>query len=201
MAGRESLTSPSLVAHFVNRLATTLWLPRGKEIVAMLWHYIKIAFREFEKVVSCTLLMVVLVVLTWQVFSRYALGDPSTWSEEISRYLFVWVIFLSGSYAVQENAHIRIDSVVKLWPGKSQKWVLLLGDFIWLAASIAILVISYRWVKMQAGMGTVSIVLEQPMWYFYAAVPVGYLLLIIRLSINIIEKFKNHSKEHAEPLI
>lgn len=167
----------------------------------MVWKYFKTAFREFEKIVSCSLLMVILAVLTWQVLTRYAFGDPSTWSEEISRYLFVWVIFLSGSYAVQENAHIRIDSVVHLWPMKIRKRVLLLGDFIWLAASIAILVISYRWVKMQAGMGTVSIVLEQPMWYFYAAVPVGYALLIIRLSINIADKLLNHEKEHVEPLI
>lgn len=166
-----------------------------------MWKYVKTAFREFEKVVSCTLLIVVLLVLTWQVFTRYAFSDPSTWSEEISRYLFVWVIFLSGSYAVQENAHIRIDSVVHLWPVKIRKWVLLLGDCIWLAASVAILIISYRWVKMQAGMGTVSIVLDQPMWYFFAAVPAGYALLIIRLSINIIDKLQNHGKEHVEPLL
>jgi TRAP-type C4-dicarboxylate transport system permease small subunit len=160
----------------------------------MVWKYIKGALYNFEKIVSCSLLVVVLLTLTYQVLTRYAFANPSTWSEEISRYLFVWVIFLSGSYAVQQNAHIRIDSAPKLWPVKARKWVLLLGDLLWLAASIAILVISYRWVKMQAGSGALSIVLGKPMWYFYAAVPVGYAFLIIRLSINIAKKLKAFSK-------
>ncbi len=58
-------------------------------------------------VASCMALMV--VVVTWQVVSRYALGDPSQWSEEVARMLLIWVGLLGGVLAYRENAHLGID--------------------------------------------------------------------------------------------
>jgi TRAP-type C4-dicarboxylate transport system permease small subunit len=58
-------------------------------------------------VASCMALMV--VVVTWQVVSRYALGDPSQWSEEVARMLLIWVGLLGGVFAYRENAHLGID--------------------------------------------------------------------------------------------
>lgn len=58
-------------------------------------------------VTACMALMV--VVVTWQVVSRYALGDPSPWTEEVARMLLIWVGLLGGVYAYREKAHLGLD--------------------------------------------------------------------------------------------
>ena len=56
---------------------------------------------------SCLAMMV--IVVTWQVISRYALGDPSAWTEEVARMLLIWVGLLGGVYAYREKAHLGLD--------------------------------------------------------------------------------------------
>lgn len=58
-------------------------------------------------VTTCMALMV--VVVTWQVVSRYAMGDPSPWTEEVARMLLIWVGLLGGVYAYREKAHLGLD--------------------------------------------------------------------------------------------
>jgi len=58
-------------------------------------------------VTACMALMV--IVVTWQVVSRYALGDPSQWTEEVARMLLIWVGLLGGVYAYREKAHLGLD--------------------------------------------------------------------------------------------
>jgi TRAP-type C4-dicarboxylate transport system permease small subunit len=55
----------------------------------------------------CMALMV--VVVTWQVFSRYVMGDPSAWTEEVARMLLIWVGLLGGVYAYRLKAHLGLD--------------------------------------------------------------------------------------------
>jgi len=56
---------------------------------------------------SCMALMV--GVVTWQVFSRYVLGDPAAWTEEVARMLLIWVGLLGGVYAYRLKAHLGLD--------------------------------------------------------------------------------------------
>jgi len=56
------------------------------------------------------LLMLLLVsCVTWQVVSRYLLGDPSSWTEELARYLLVWIGLLGAAFAYGCRAHMAID--------------------------------------------------------------------------------------------
>ena len=52
-------------------------------------------------------LMVVNVL--WQVFSRFVLGDPSSYTEELARYLMIWVGVLGAAYVSGKNKHVAID--------------------------------------------------------------------------------------------
>jgi TRAP-type C4-dicarboxylate transport system permease small subunit len=68
-----------------------------------------------------TLVAVVMGVLVvdviWQVFTRYALGKPSSWTEELATYLMIWVGLLGASVALKRGAHLGIDYfVLKLPP-------------------------------------------------------------------------------------
>ena len=60
-----------------------------------------------------------MVVLTcWQVFTRYILKSPSSWSEELVSYLFAWMALLGASLVVGERGHMNIPVVVeRMSPG------------------------------------------------------------------------------------
>lgn len=57
----------------------------------------------------------VMVVLTcWQVFTRYILGSPSSWSEELVSYMFAWMSLLGASIVTSERGHMNIPILVDM---------------------------------------------------------------------------------------
>jgi tripartite ATP-independent transporter DctM subunit len=75
------------------------------------------AWRLLE-IVAGLLIGALTVLVTYQVFARYVLNDTPPWSEELCRYLFVWVSFLGACVATRRAAHLGVDSlVVRLAPG------------------------------------------------------------------------------------
>ena len=75
----------------------------------------------------CVAIMVMLVVdVSWQVFSRYALGSPSTFTDEAARFLMVWMTFLGGAYMFGCNGHLCVTSIRDRLPPKIQGAVIVL---------------------------------------------------------------------------
>ncbi|MCC2336234.1 TRAP transporter small permease [Cellulomonas wangsupingiae] len=69
----------------------------------------------------CVVLFAVLVLdVTWQVFARQVLDQPSTWSEELAKYLFIWLGLFASALVFGERGHIAVDFAVKKLPGKAQ---------------------------------------------------------------------------------
>jgi TRAP-type C4-dicarboxylate transport system permease small subunit len=69
----------------------------------------------------CVVLFAVLVVdVTWQVFTRQVLDQPSTWSEELAKYLFIWLGLFASALVFGERGHIAVDFAVKKLPAKVQ---------------------------------------------------------------------------------
>ena len=69
----------------------------------------------------CVALFAVLVVdVTWQVFTRQVLDQPSTWSEELAKYLFIWLGLFASALVFGERGHIAVDFVVKKLPATAQ---------------------------------------------------------------------------------
>lgn len=70
---------------------------------------------------ACVALFAVLVVdVTWQVFTRQVLDQPSTWSEELAKYLFIWLGLFASALVFGERGHIAVDFAVKKLPAKVQ---------------------------------------------------------------------------------
>lgn len=86
---------------------------RMKKTVIWLDNYLE----EFFMVISLILMTVIMGI---QVFSRYVLGSAPSWSEEITRYLFVWSGFLSVSYCTKKCISIKIEQVCVNFPTKRE---------------------------------------------------------------------------------
>ncbi|MFD1448744.1 TRAP transporter small permease [Oceanobacillus profundus] len=81
---------------------------------------IKIILDRLLLVVSLTMLAVMIVIIIYQVFSRQILSSTPSWSEELSRILFVWVSFLGIAYGFKEKLHIALGLIVNMMPNKVQ---------------------------------------------------------------------------------
>ncbi|GAA3725339.1 TRAP-type C4-dicarboxylate transport system permease small subunit [Spinactinospora alkalitolerans] len=63
---------------------------------------------------ACVVLFTVLVLtVSWQVFTRQVLNAPSGWSEELSRYVFVWLGLFGAALVFSERGHIAVDFIVR----------------------------------------------------------------------------------------
>ena len=138
--------------------------------------------------VVCLALMSILIVL--QVFFRYVLNNSLSWSEELARYLFIWMIYIGISYGVNMDKHICVDAVYSFMPKGVKKWYAIVAYILFLVFAIAVVYFGILVVGMQISSGQVSPAMGIPMQYIYAAPVVGMVLTAFRLIQKVIEALK-----------
>lgn len=159
---------------------------------------LKNCFNSAEKWICIVLFFVTLVLLTIQVVSRYVFNSSPSWTEELARYCFVWLIFLGASYAASQAAHITIDTAINIYPKKIRKYMALLGLLIWTVVNIFIVYYSAKFTLKLYTSNRISISLFINVAYVYAAIPVGYAFTTIRILqkelLPILFSFKGNNK-------
>ena len=81
---------------------------------------IKLILDRLLLLVSLTLLAAMIIIIIYQVFSRQILSSTPSWSEELSRVLFIWVGLLGIAYGFKEKLHIALGLVVNKFPKNVQ---------------------------------------------------------------------------------
>jgi TRAP-type C4-dicarboxylate transport system permease small subunit len=151
--------------------------------------------RILDSIVDYTvlLLMCALVLVTSsQVFARYVLNNPLIWSEELARYLFIWIVFLSSSIAFRINKHLSVDFVIaKLLPGV-KKNIKTTGSIIIAIFLTTIVVISPQIVSVTF-MQT-SPTLSLPLGFIYLAFPASAVLMLLELLFRVLLVIFNREK-------
>ena len=130
---------------------------------------------------------IAMVLLTcWQVFTRYILSNPSSWSEELVGYLFAWMSLFGACLVTGERGHMNIPLLVERVKPGVQK---ILGIFAEIIACIfAIVILVYGGVQISSlAMGQMTSSLGVPIGVFYVVMPVCGVLIALYTIINIIE--------------
>ncbi|MDI3403412.1 TRAP transporter small permease [Streptomyces cavernicola] len=71
---------------------------------------------------ACVALFAVLVLtVSWQVFSRQVLNAPSNWSEQLAKYVFVWLGMFGAALVFSERGHIAVDFLIRKCPAGVQR--------------------------------------------------------------------------------
>lgn len=125
------------------------------------------------------LLMAMCVIIPIQVFMRYVMGQSLAWSEELTRYMFVWIIFLGVNLGIKDNTQMKIDVVDVYIKGKPMKILYLIRHLASLVVVVACLISSM--ILIRNGLRAISPTLRVPMWYAYIAFPIGFVLSILEL--------------------
>jgi TRAP-type C4-dicarboxylate transport system permease small subunit len=94
--------------------------------------------------VTLTLLTLLNLVVGLQVFSRYVLNHSLFWSEELARYMFIWLVFLSGAMVLRQDRHIQVTVFVDMLPAAVRGAILILGDVLMLAFTLTVCVEGIR---------------------------------------------------------
>lgn len=143
---------------------------------------IKRIYDQFINGICVTMLVLMTVVIFYQVFGRYVLGSSPSWTEEVGRYLFIWVSFLGAVIAFRKNAHLGVDFFVGYFPPALRK----IADLIVTILLLIILgiIVYYGWEMSGRVEHQVSPSLRLSMTYAYLSVPVGAFLMMIEILWN-----------------
>lgn len=137
----------------------------------------------------CTILLVFMTFLViWQVFTRYVLNDPASFTEELVRYSLIWTGFIGAAYAFSTREHMALTFLRdKLEPNK-KRLVTIGVDALILIFAFAILFVGGAKLAFAASM-EYSALLGVPRSLVYAMAPVSGLFIVIIQIINIYEDY------------
>jgi len=83
-----------------------------------------------EEFFMIPLIFAMSIIIFIQVVCRYVFQNSLTWSEEMARYMFVWLVYFSVSYTARREKHIRIDAAINLYPKKARPYIEILSEVI-----------------------------------------------------------------------
>ena len=138
--------------------------------------------QKLDKLLGGTLVILlacmVLAVL-WQIFSRYILNSPNSYTEELSRYLFIWIGILGAAYASGQQDHLSIDILPQKLNAPNRKKLRIGINFLIILFSLVVLVIGGgNLVYVNYELGQFSAALNLPLSFVYLVIPISGVLVV-----------------------
>lgn len=148
-----------------------------------------IHFLDFFESHLCKFLLCFFVVLLFvQVLFRVVILKSLSWSEELSRFAFVWFAFLGASYAARLGAHNRVTVQFNVMPKMVKNIILLIADGIWIVFNIVMIRESFKVVADMVEFPFNSPALDLPMHFIYMIFPIAFGLMTIRIvQVNVLK--------------
>ncbi len=129
------------------------------------------------KILVTTAIGMMLAIVFLQVISRYVFSFTPSFAEELSRYLFVWIVFLSLPLVAKNGGHMAIETLTSRIKGAKLKFCRVLADIFTIAF---LLVMVWNSIKMvQIAHFQTSPALVVPMSYVYSVIPFGCAIMCI----------------------
>jgi TRAP-type C4-dicarboxylate transport system permease small subunit len=141
-----------------------------------------------SRITLCRLLEVALILavavlvldVLWGVFTRYALSEQAKWSEELARFLLIWISLLGGAVAFGEKAHLGVDYFVGKFDPAACKFVTVIGQLVVLFFAITIFIIGgSQVVKDALAMEQMTPALGWKMGHVYLALPIAGVFMVL----------------------
>ena len=149
---------------------------------------------RLDKVVagSLVILMALMVLnVTWQVLSRYIVQNPSSFTDELSRYMLVWLGMLGAAYVAGKDQHIAIDLLPSRLVGKSKMKLMIFINIIVALFAFSVMVLGgINLVYITFILGQRSATMQIPLAYIYTILPVSGLLVIYYQAFQISNQYR-----------
>jgi len=120
------------------------------------------------------------LAVSWQVISRYALSAPSVWTEELARFLLIWIGVLGASYAYRARVHLAIDLLPRKLGGRRGAGLEAVNaSLVGVFAAAVMMFGGGRLVMITWQLNQISPALGLPMAVVYSVVPLSGALLLL----------------------
>lgn len=138
--------------------------------------------QKIDKIIASflSIIMAVMVLnVLWQAFTRFILNNPSSFTDELARYLMIWVGVLGAAYVAGKNMHVAIDVISnKMTPKNQQKLNVFVHSIVILFSLLVLVIGGLRLVYITAVLNQNSPALHIPLAVVYAVIPLSGLLII-----------------------
>ena len=155
---------------------------------------------KLEELLLIGLLIGMAVIMGIQVFCRYALNYSLSWSEELTRYMFIWSCFISISYCIKRWISIKVDQVINMLPKKWYVFAQLFLNVLLFVLFFYLSIHGYRFLLLSIESKQKSPALGLPMPYVQCAPFVGFALATFRSFQQILFELGNvkHMLNHEQ---
>lgn len=144
-----------------------------------------------ERFLVLLMILMVLSVL-WQIASRYVLSSPSSFTEELSRFLFIWIGVLGAAYASGQRTHLAITILPEKLDDEQRRKLYIVINFLIALFALTIMIIGgANLVYVNYSLGQFSAALGVPLSFVYGVVPISGVLVVYYKIDEII-----HSKKY-----
>lgn len=148
-------------------------------------------YDKLEEYLLCGSLVFTTLVIFAQIIMRSVFNNSLTWSEELTRYVFIWQIWMGVSIAQRDKQHIKVELLFSLIKNEKAKSVIdIVATTIWVAFSAFLLVNGSELVRQMMSRGNVSGAMRLPMYIVYIVLPLSAFVLCLRLIAQIAEDVK-----------
>ena len=152
---------------------------------------------RFEDWIAVVLFWQLGLVVFYQFFTRYALNDSASWTEEIARYFLVATVFIGAAICVRKNNHIQVDFFYRVLPKPLMRGMSVLVDAVRIVFFITC--IGLTAMLMNKIGGSPMAVVDLPMGIVYGAVLVGFVLMTWRAIGVAIRNWKRGASVLEQP--
>lgn len=137
---------------------------------------------NFEEYVCVFFFLLIFILMSMQVFTRYLFGITFAWNEEMARYTFVWLTFIGAAYARKQKAHIRIEIVYEIINKRLSKTGQQVLQIMKQVLTMGFLgqLIYFGYVLANRSWRFRSQAMQIPQFYLYISVVIGAALFLVR---------------------
>lgn len=151
---------------------------------------------NFEKYFLIVSLVVMVLIITIQVIARFV-GKSIIWTEELTRYIMLYQIWIGAAYAVKKDAHLRIVFLRDKLSNKKKEMLEIFVIILWAIFTIWLSFKGTMLVNILLNRNQLSPAMQIPMGYAYASVSIGCALMSIRLLQKLYQKFNEFFSEEV----
>lgn len=142
----------------------------------------------------CLLMAGMVTNVLWQVFTRFVLRQPSSFTEELARYMMIWVGLLGSAYATGRKSHLALDLVTAHLHGARKRVSELIIHSVVLLFALGVLVLGGgRLVWIQLSLGQQSAALQWKLGYVYLAVPLAGVFIVFYSIVALLDALRGEA--------
>ena len=135
---------------------------------------------NLEAFICGCLLSVLSVIMMLQVIMRYIFSTPLSWPEDLSRYCYIWITFLSIGLTIRTGSYFRVTALIDMLPKKGRQLMELVSQLINLAFYGACAYYSIDILRTVHASTQTTPALRLPMYFIYIVLPLGMFLALFR---------------------